>query len=79
MPIERRLHCPAFQFQYGEPKLVFRQLIAAGAPHYCGWPLALWLNAPNGWLDKDARPIDAIDHNPQAVVEALGNDNADID
>lgn len=73
--VERRFHYPAFQFQYGEPKAVFRQLITMGAPHYRGWPLALWLNAPNGWLEKDARPIDVIDLNPQAVTEALRNEN----
>ncbi len=78
MSIERRLYYPAFQFEHCEPKTVFRQLIAAGAPHYRGWPLALCLNAPNGWLAADACPIDVIDHNPQAVVEALGNENAAI-
>lgn len=76
--IERRHYYPAFQFEHGEPRPVFRLLIAAGAPHYRGWPLALWLNAPNGWLAEDARPIDVIDRNPQAVVEALGNENAAI-
>lgn len=76
--LERRFYYPAFQFEYGEPKAVFRQLIAVGGPHYRGWPLALWLNAPNGWLEKGSRPIDMINHSPQAVVEALGNENSDI-
>lgn len=76
--IERKRYYPAFQFEHGEPKPVIRQLIAAGAPHYHGWPLALWLNAPNGWLAEDARPIDVMDRDPEAVVEALKNENAPI-
>ncbi len=76
--VEGKRYYPAFQFEHGESKRVIRRVIGPGAPHHRGWPLALWLNAPNGWLADTARPVDLIDRDPEAVIEALGNENTPV-
>jgi hypothetical protein len=40
--------------------------------HFAGesdWGLALWWTSPSGWLGG-RRPLDVLDAEPQAVVEA---------
>jgi hypothetical protein len=71
---------PAFQFDetQGKPRAgleeALRRLRGAGLR---GWELAFWFTEPNGWLDDDARPVDLLAGNPDAVVAAAGHE-ADI-
>lgn len=71
--LEGQLYYPAFQFEHGEPKAVFRELIGIGGEHRHGWSMALWLDAPNRWLEWHA-PIEFIDTAPERVVDALRQD-----
>lgn len=67
---------PAFQFDAeGQPLPVFRDLLQA-AEGLSGWGLALWLAAPNGFLDG-TRPLDALHTKPQQVIEAIRREVAD--
>jgi hypothetical protein len=60
---------PAFQFDtFGQP----RPVVAAVLGHLgreSDWARALWWTAPSGWLGG-RRPIDVLDQDPEAVVEA---------
>lgn len=60
---------PAFQFDvHGQP----RPVVAAVLRHLAGeheWARALWWTAPSGWL-AGRRPLDVLDAEPAAVVEA---------
>jgi hypothetical protein len=71
--LEGQLYYPAFQFEHGEPKAVFRELIGIGGEHRRGWSMALWLDAPNRWLEGHA-PIEFIDTAAERVVDALRQD-----
>lgn len=67
---------PAFQFDAeGRPLPVMRDLLRAAAG-LRGWGLALWLTAPNGFLDG-ARPLDRLYTEPQQVIEAVRREVAD--
>lgn len=60
---------PAFQFDaHGQPRPVVAEVLR----HFAGesdWARALWWTSPSGWLGG-RRPIDVLDAEPQAVVEA---------
>lgn len=71
--VEGQLYYPAFQFEHGEPKALFRKLIGIGGKHRRGWSMALWLDAPNRWLEGHA-PIEFIDMGSERVVDALRQD-----
>jgi hypothetical protein len=76
----RRHLYPAFQFDeaQGRPRPgldeALQRLRAAGLR---GWELAFWFTEPNGWLDDDARPVDLLASDPDAVVVAAGHE-ADV-
>jgi hypothetical protein len=60
---------PAFQFDAeGRPLPVMRKLLRA-ADGLEGWGLALWLTAPNGFLDGRT-PLDLLHEAPDQVIEA---------
>lgn len=64
---------PAFQFDpiSGEPRRVVRDVLAAlPVAEMTEWEVALWWASANGWLDGGERPVDVIDDDPAAVVEA---------
>jgi hypothetical protein len=71
---------PAFQFDeaHGRPRPgldeALQRLRAAGLR---GWELAFWFTEPNGWLDEDARPVDLLASDPEAVAAAAGHE-ADV-
>jgi hypothetical protein len=68
---------PAFQFDELQGKLragvgeALQRLRAAGLK---GWELAFWFTEPNGWLEDDARPVDLLASDPDAVVAAAGHE-----
>ena len=69
-----RIVFPAFQFGAdGQPRpeiaAVLAQLRAAGLDD---WQAALWFATPTGWLD-DRRPVDVLDHEPDAVAAAAAS------
>ncbi len=67
---------PAFQFDAeGRPLPIMRELLQA-AEGLRGWGLALWLTAPNGFLDGD-RPLDLLREAPERIIEAVRREIAD--
>lgn len=71
--LDGRNYYPAFQFEHGEPKRIFRDLIALVGERRQGWSLALWLAAPNRWLSGKA-PTEHLDRDPEAVIDSLRQD-----
>lgn len=68
---------PAFQFDAeGRPLPVMRKLLRA-ADGLEGWGLALWLTAPNGFLDGRT-PLDLLLEAPDRVIEAVRREVADV-
>ena len=68
---------PAFQFdpEAHRPKPVVRQVLQTLPEQLMrgGWQLALWWTTPTAWLDW-RRPLDLMDEQPEAVVEAAGHE-----
>jgi hypothetical protein len=62
---------PAFQFDAaGQPRpAIATALTHLRAAGLSDWQQALWFNTGTGWLD-DRRPVDVLDANPAAVVDA---------
>ena len=61
---------PAFQFgDDGSPKPVVADILQALGKRG-PWQIANWFVAPNGWLSGDRRPVDVMDTDPDAVVNA---------
>ena len=59
---------PAAQIVDGEPSPAIPEILEAfptGSP----WTVALWLNAPSGWLNGE-KPIDLLARDPDRVVRA---------
>ena len=60
LPYNGRMVYPAFQFDAdGQPWSALRDVLKALRPDLSAWQRAIWLVAPNEWLDE-AAPIDAI-------------------
>lgn len=71
---------PAFQFDpvQGQPLPVLPRVLAAlAAAGLRGWEISFWFVQPNGWLEGDARPVDLLAANPDAVAAAASRE-ADI-
>ena len=65
----RVLH-PAFQFDGdGRPKPVVAEVLQALGKRG-PWQIASWFVTPNGWLSDDRCPVDVMDTDPDAVVNA---------
>lgn len=65
---------PAFQFEDGRPIKAVQQVLEAFAGRKEGWKLALWFTSNNGALPNNARPVDLLIDDPQAVIEAARRD-----
>ena len=65
-----RVLYPAFQFDGdGRPKPVVAEVLQALGKRG-PWQIASWFATPNGWLSDDRRPVDVMDTDPDAVVNA---------
>lgn len=64
---------PAFEFAVGEPKPVVQEILRLLQPVH-GWEAMFWFVGANGWLDGDP-PVDLIDRDPVAVVQAAAHAN----
>lgn len=67
---------PLFQFEEGRPIRAVQGVIEAFGEHKAPWKLAMWFVSNNGWLPGTARPVDLLESNPGAVVEAARRDAA---
>ena len=66
---------PWFQFDASDMSLrtAPRRVIEELSPVFDGWSLAVWLAAPNTWLD-DTRPVDRLDEHLADVLQAARAD-----
>ena len=67
---------PLFQFEDHKPIKVIQAVLEAFGERKAPWKLALWFTSNNGWLAKQARPVDLLADNPDAVVQAAQRDAA---
>ncbi|MCL1960873.1 MAG: hypothetical protein FWG56_03645 [Desulfovibrionaceae bacterium] len=65
---------PAFQFENGKPVKAIQPVLEAFGDRKAPWKLALWFTSSNGWLAGSARPVDLLERDPQAVIEAARRD-----
>lgn len=66
---------PAFQFDaHHRPIKAVQGVLRAFDGRKAPWKLALWFTSNNGWLPDSARPVDLLEANAQAVVEAANLD-----
>jgi hypothetical protein len=61
---------PAFQFRNGRPLPGLKPLLDMFAGRRDGWQIALWLTTGNGWLPGGGRPVDLLERDPEAVLQA---------
>jgi hypothetical protein len=68
---------PRFQFDaHGQPLPVIAKVLALFKGKLEGWEIALWFHSNNGWLPQQARPVDVLRKNADAVFEAARHEVA---
>ncbi len=67
---------PLFQFEDHKPIKVVQSILEAFGEYKAPWKLALWFASNNGWLPGQARPVDLLESDPDAVVQAARRDAA---
>ena len=65
---------PLFQFEDSKPIKPVQSVLEAFGQRKAPWKLALWFTSNNGWLPKHARPVDLLEANPSAVIQAAQRD-----
>lgn len=71
-----RIYFPTFQFdRTGKPLPIIAKVIEHLGVDEKGWQLALWFLTNNGWLGG-RRPIDLLESDPDAVVDAAAQEAA---
>lgn len=69
---------PAFQLDAeGRPRPVIAEVIRSLGSKSTDWELALWFTTNVGWLDGQ-RPVDLLESDPAAVVEAAESEAAEL-
>jgi hypothetical protein len=72
VPVAGIDHYPGFCFGAdGRPRPVIGEVLAAVGDRLAGWALAAWFVRPEPGL-AGRRPVDLLDEDPAAVVEAAG-------
>ena len=69
----RHFWFPAFEFAAGEPKPVVGEILRLIQPVH-GWEALYWFVGANGWLEGGT-PVDQMDQDPAAVLEAASHFN----
>ncbi len=73
-----QIYYPGFQFgSDGRPVPVVAEVLRLLNDRSEGWPLALWFDAANGWLDG-ARPVDLLISEPNRVIEAARSEAEEL-
>jgi hypothetical protein len=64
---------PGFQFdERGVPRPVIADVLRWFADRLATWELALWFTGSNVWVGGE-RPVDALDSDPELVVQAAAH------
>lgn len=80
VPVRDELLYPGFQFSTeGKPKPSIRPVLErlGSNPHATDWQRALWFASPSSWLGG-ARPVDLLDKDPEAVLDAARREVGDV-
>ncbi len=80
VPVHDELLYPGFQFtDEGRPRPAVGATLGwlRSDPHTTDWQAALWFVTPTGWLGG-RRPVDVLDDDPDAVVEAARREVSDV-
>lgn len=67
---------PLFQFEAYKPIKAVQAVLEAFGEHKAPWKIALWFTSNNGWLPGQARPVDLLESDPDAVLLAAQRDAA---
>jgi hypothetical protein len=79
IPVGRTERFPAFQFnESGRPKPALQGVLKSFPKAISGWEVALWFTAANDWLEG-RRPLDLIDSDPDAIVDAVRKHSTSLD
>lgn len=65
---------PAFQFDNHKPIKAVQAILEAFGDRKDPWKLALWFTSNNGWLADQARPVDLLTSESDAVIQAARQD-----
>ena len=80
VPVGDELLYPGFQFgAEGKPKPAIGPTIdlLRSDPHTTDWQIALWFVTPTSWLGG-IRPVDLLDEDPDAVIDAARREVSDL-
>jgi hypothetical protein len=80
VPVRDELLYPGFQFtDEGRPHPAVGETLGwlRADPHTTDWQAALWFVTPTAWLGGH-RPVDVLDDDPDAVVEAARREVSDV-
>jgi hypothetical protein len=80
VPVRDELLYPGFQFSAeGRPKPVVGTALEwlRSDPHTTDWQAALWFATPTSWLGG-RRPVDVMDEDPDAVIDAARREASDL-
>jgi hypothetical protein len=70
-PARERDVYPAFQFSDDhKPMKVVQSVLEIFADRKTPWKIALWFTSNNGLLADSARPVDLLETDPQAIIQA---------
>ncbi|MDN5752766.1 MAG: hypothetical protein L0H15_05720 [Nitrosospira sp.] len=68
---------PRFQFDaHGRPLPQIAQVLTHFKGKLEGWEIALWFHSNNGWLPNQARPVDVLRRQPEAIILAANHEVA---
>lgn len=67
---------PGFQFQDGKPIKTIQSVLETFGARKTPWKIVLWFTSNNGWLPEQARPVDLLESNPEAVLQAARREAA---
>jgi hypothetical protein len=73
----RRLVYPLFQLKEGRPREVVGEVLRHLRPKMTDWEIFAWFTVPDTWSCHGRRPMDVLDHEPEAVVEAARHAGAE--
>ncbi|MDY7548293.1 hypothetical protein QN379_22740 [Glaciimonas sp. Gout2] len=67
---------PLFQFEDYKPIKAIQPVLEVFDDKKSPWKVAFWFASNNGWLPNQARPVDLLEANPDAILDAAKRETA---
>ncbi|HEY8610539.1 MAG TPA: hypothetical protein VIL69_04525 [Roseomonas sp.] len=67
-----------FQLKDGQPRPVIAEILSTLGKKFTPWEIALWFTKPHVDLEDWKRPVDLLDKEPEAVVEAAKSTTEEV-